>query len=232
MTKKLELLGMKFRRLTVLRESGFSKHGKVLWDCRCDCGEMVQVKGVNLLRGVSKSCGCLGPEQSATHRMTNTREYWIWSQMVQRCTNQKNKAFKNYGARGITVHNSWLKFENFIKDMGKKPAPQDSIERTDNDKGYSPDNCKWASRTVQNRNTRIRRDNTSGEKGISFHKRIKKFSVTIAIKGKKKHIGYFDDFEEAKKARAESEIKYWDKPACVDMADHVIRFEEKGIEVE
>ena len=86
--------------------------------------------------------------------MARTPEYAIWAGIIQRCTNEKTIGWENYGGRGISVCDRWLSFENFIEDMGMRPTPDHSIDRKDNDRGYSKDNCRWATETEQKRNTR------------------------------------------------------------------------------
>jgi len=88
------------------------------------------------------------------HGLTGTPEYHIWEGMKQRCTNPKSPEYCNYGERGILLCDRWHSFSNFIADMGFRPDPSLSIERLDNNKGYEPGNCVWASLTVQNRNRR------------------------------------------------------------------------------
>lgn len=83
---------------------------------------------------------------------STSREYRVWWDMIQRCTNPKNRRYFRYGGRGITVDPSWMKFEQFFLDMGERPSPDHSIERMDNDSGYSASNCKWATRREQVRN--------------------------------------------------------------------------------
>jgi hypothetical protein len=117
----------------------------------------------NFMRGTPRSCGCrtgaIISEAKTTHGCAGhgaarRPEYRTWSQIIQRCGNKNNPAYKNYGGRGITVCKRWRKFENFFSDMGPRPSVQHSIDRTDNNKGYTPSNCRWATRKEQTRNTR------------------------------------------------------------------------------
>jgi hypothetical protein len=87
--------------------------------------------------------------------MTKRRDrlYWIWSAMLDRCRNSKNTAYANYGGRGIAVCERWVRFENFKSDMGDRPEGK-SLDRINNDLGYSPENCRWVSRQEQNSNRR------------------------------------------------------------------------------
>jgi len=89
----------------------------------------------------------------ATHGMSDTAVYTIWNSMIQRCYSDKQVSYPNYGGRGITVCDRWLKFENFFEDMGHVPKGM-SIEREDTNGNYEPDNCKWLLRSLQNRNRR------------------------------------------------------------------------------
>lgn len=86
------------------------------------------------------------------HGASKTKAYRSWDAMTQRCTNQKHKAFHRYGGRGIVICERWLNFANFLEDMGQPPSENHSLEREDNDLGYSPDNCKWATKTEQQNN--------------------------------------------------------------------------------
>lgn len=87
------------------------------------------------------------------HGKYNTKTYQCWADMKGRCANQNNRSYVNYGGRGITVCERWLSFTNFLSDMGERPEGL-SLERMDNDAGYSPENCKWATRSEQNKNKR------------------------------------------------------------------------------
>jgi hypothetical protein len=162
--KLIDLTGRKFGRWTVLgRANHNDAHNKPLWVCRCDCGVERLVTGGNLRSGISQSCGCLKSERTrAVHfkhghsRAQNgkrPRVYTTWLGMLQRCLNPRNPGFHNYGGRGIIVCKRWHKFENFYADMGDPPDGL-TLDRKDNDKGYSPQNCKWSTRLEQVHNRR------------------------------------------------------------------------------
>lgn len=153
-------IGEKFGRLTVLGavHRGQGRAGRYEWICRCDCGKMRIVKQHALKSGHTQSCGCYNQERVSQthrrHRRSYTTAYVNWANMLQRCGNPKHPSYSRYGGRGITVCDRWKTFENFYADMGERPSPNHSIDRKDNDKGYSPGNCRWATRTEQLLNTR------------------------------------------------------------------------------
>ena len=159
--KLIDLTGQHFGRLEVLRKHGLDGRNTT-WECRCSCGgpkaQSVVVQTYNLRQGKTVSCGCVRKENSrvasTTHGKTRSRVYRIWVSMVQRCTNPKADAYENYGGRGISVCNAWLQFENFYTDMGDPPTSSHTLERQDNDAGYSKANCTWATRVEQSNNKR------------------------------------------------------------------------------
>jgi hypothetical protein len=164
---KLNLVGERFNRLLV-ESFGPAKTypcgtSHTTFICQCDCGAKVTVLGISLKSGNTKSCGCLAIEslvkRSKRHGMTGSRTYRIWQAMLNRCRNKNLYQFKDWGGRGISVCERWLKYENFLNDMGEA-APGSSIDRIDNDGNYEPKNCRWATVQQQNRNKKSNRNLT------------------------------------------------------------------------
>lgn len=155
-----DLTGMIFGRLTVNSFAGRNKEGRIMWSCTCSCGTTgVIASGKNLKNGGTQSCGCLQREirrsSCVAHGGRRTPEYGIWCGIITRCTNTGRNESRNYVARGIGICERWRNsFTAFLEDMGPRPSPKHSVERIDNDREYCPDNCKWATRDVQSRNTR------------------------------------------------------------------------------
>ncbi len=154
-------IGFRYSRLVVIGYAGQTVGKKSRWLCRCDCGSEKIVSGANLQRGSVLSCGCFGREAARlrlfTHGQTNSLEYKSWCGMKDRCTNSNSKDYPRYGGRGIKVCKRWLKFENFLADMGRKPTPKHSIEMVGNFGNYEPGNCKWATAAEQSNNRRSSR---------------------------------------------------------------------------
>lgn len=150
-----DLTGQIFERLTVVSRAN-TRGAKPRWRCICACGIEKIVAAPNLKNGNVSSCGCWRVESKTVHGMTGTKTYYIWAAMVQRCTNPNNKDFIDYGGRGITVCPRWTRFANFYADMGECP-PNYSLDRSDNNKGYSLENCTWVLHKEQMNNTRQNR---------------------------------------------------------------------------
>jgi len=157
------LLGRNFGYLVVIEFAYFNKWRNACWKCECRCGKIIFVRSGGLCSGHTKSCGCLRQETTRKrsykhgHRIGGavSAEYHSWHSMKQRCENENREKYRRYGARGISVCRRWRNsFENFLKDMGKRPGSGYSLDRIDNNGNYEPGNCRWATAKQQARNKR------------------------------------------------------------------------------
>lgn len=159
--EKNDITGKTFGRLTVLGLDHITDRGRTYWLCECGCENKthVVVRRDGLISGNTLSCGCLHSEELTNrltkHGMSQSRIYKTWVGVQQRCNNERNPRFDDYGGRGITLCDEWSTFENF-RDWALNNGYSDelSIDRIENDKGYSPDNCRWADSVTQQNNTR------------------------------------------------------------------------------
>ena len=174
-----------------------SRYG--LYRCFCGVEFKTQISRVKI-KG-TQSCGCLVGGKSTINGLSRHRLYNIWQHMINRCNNVNADNYKYYGAVGVVVCDEWLFLENFIRDMDSSFIKGLTLDRINNNEGYSKDNCRWVSQSIQMRNTRrLITTNTSGYRGVSFHKRIQKFTSRICVNSKQIHLGYFKDPIEAAKA--------------------------------
>ena len=168
-----------------------------LYECQY-CGNQWEVITTRVNNGQSKSCGCQKGSKPK-HGLKSNRFYDTWYGMRGRCTNPKDRGYKNYGGRGITVCEEWLDVVNFVA-WAEKTHPNIeglSLDRIDNDKGYSPENCTWSDKTTQAINQRMKSNNTSGQNGIRFYLPTNKWVARITVNKVLKHIGYYETLEEA-----------------------------------
>ncbi len=158
------LTGMRFGRLTVEGFAGRIRDPKGLpikcWSCRCDCGKPIVVRN-GALRGNTRSCGCWKHEIMLTLYRTHGHAgkgknasgiYQSWRGMKGRCLDPNNGAYKWYGGRGITIHQDWMVFENFLRDLGPAWSPGMTLDRKDVNLGYHPGNVRWVPQSMQGRN--------------------------------------------------------------------------------
>ena len=150
--------GNRYGELTVIEPVPDGSR-RMKWRCRCDCGNVVVVLGIQLRSGNNKSCGCrkFGRGHGEAYGKDRTAEYQCWQDMFQRCYNPRSTGFHNYGGRGITVCDRWRSYEHFLADMGRRPSGKHSIDRRDNDGNYEPGNCRWAVKVEQDNNRRTNR---------------------------------------------------------------------------
>lgn len=149
------LTHQRFFFLVAIEPTGFGDASGHIWKCRCDCGNTINVSAGDLTRRRKQHCGCR--PRGLTHGASRTKLYRRWMSMIVRCRDENHPSYFRYGGRGITVSDAWLTFEGFYADMGEPPTPAYTIERVDNNKGYSKDNCIWATRATQSRNLRNNR---------------------------------------------------------------------------
>ena len=209
-----DLTGMKFGRLTVMKKMPNNGNNKVVWLCKCDCGNETVVIGSRLYTGKTKSCGCLTREKtierSTRHGYVHSKLYNTRLRMIRRCTNPKDKDYSYYGGRGIKVCSEWLDKEKGVVvfcEWAKANGYKESLtlDRIDVNGDYSPNNCRWVTMTVQGNNRRAR-SNKTGFPGV-FLLTSGHYQAVITINGKRTSLGVYDTAEEAGEAYKQAKRK-------------------------
>lgn len=205
--KLINRAGQVFGRLTVIEQAGRNHLQKVLWRCRCECGQEVCVPSGSLVTGNTTSCGCLLKEKITKHGGTGKGSYNTWRSMIRRCTNPSDKDYHRYGGNGIQVCDRWMDYKTFAVDMGE-PNGDETLDRIDVYGHYEPNNCRWAGAQTQNRNVRVRANSQTGYVGVSMVG--KKFMAKVTVNKKAYYSKLFLTLEEAVAARKELERKHWE----------------------
>lgn len=156
-----DIAGQRFGLLTAIEPVEY-RNLQWYWRCQCDCGGTKVASGIQLRKGLTRSCGCLIAARAAANTRhghssggASTPEYRTWVSMRSRCRNPNTTHFSFYGGRGIRVCPEWdASFEAFLRDVGPRPSDDHSLDRIDNDRGYEPGNVRWAPSAIQNRNKR------------------------------------------------------------------------------
>lgn len=216
---------LKLNEGELVRDSGLEfvseaeSTGKRRVNVKCVCGKVFEIFLDSLTKkSPTKSCGCLTSkilkEQKTKHGDCRTEMYQRWCGMKSRCYNKNDKRYSDWGGRGIQVCDEWVSdykaFELWARSNGGVDGKKLQIDRIDNNKGYSPDNCRFIPCQINSRNRRVRKDNKLGITGIVFDKRDGRYCSYINTDNKEKLVlGYFSDFFEACCARKSAENRFW-----------------------
>lgn len=214
MPKPIQLKGQRFGKLVVLSDPILKNKWnsrKSFYICQCDCGNQTEVMGDYLKKGDTKSCGCLQGEKHGQSASNTTKEYRCWCSIKTRCFNSNYHQAKDYSEKGITMCEEWRNsFTAFYNYVGDAPGKDYSIDRIDNNGNYEPGNVRWVKDEtgIQNINQGMLSNNTSGVKGVYWHKSREKWMALITVSKRRIYLGSFKDKEDAIKARKNAELKY------------------------
>lgn len=192
--------------LGILYPSETSKYKKRYGMYKCKCGNIFKTQSAKVASGHTKSCGCLQKEKAAeaqrTHGGCGTRLYGIWKSMRSRTKCKTGTDYITYKARGIKICEQWADYSIFREwALGNGYEEHLTIDREDNNKDYSPENCRWTTMEIQAQNTReLRSNNTSGYRVVSWHKETGKWCASIGVSNKQVYLGVYVTKEEANSA--------------------------------
>lgn len=181
------------------------------WFCICDCGNEKYAITSHLKNGNIKSCGCLLESTKTLNSLSSSKEFSSWYAMHQRCYGSMDEVYVESGRKVCDRwHGNPQGFFNFLEDMGHRPEGT-TLERIDNNQGYTPENCKWETLGRQAFNRNKFKNNTTGKTGVYYRRDSCKWFAKISVKGRIISLGCFDTFEGAVKAREQAEIQYYDR---------------------
>lgn len=204
MPKRVDRVGHRYGKLTVLSWAGRNALKKVLWKCVCDCGGETVVVAGDLVTGNTQSCGCVVP--NLKHGGSGKGSYNTWRAMMRRCYKPQDKDYKRYGAVGVVVCERWHSYALFAADMGE-PVGAQTLDREDPYGDYTPGNCRWADLPTQARNVRVPKASKTGVTGVLFHNN--RYYAAITVQKKKFYSKCVTTLEEASQARKELERLHW-----------------------
>lgn len=186
--KVKDITGQTFNWLTI-ESLAYIKNSYSYWNCLCKCGVIKVIRGDGIKSGAVKSCGCYNRTNPSriTHGLCKTKTplYSVWNGMVQRCTNSNSPVYKWYGARGIRICSRWLIFKNFYYDMIAGYDKGLELDRIDNNGNYEPSNCRWVTRSANQKNTRSRATKQSDVDRVKYVKTFNKWMYTCTFKTQK-----------------------------------------------
>lgn len=224
-----DITGQRFGRLIVIQRSERKSCREWLWECVCDCGNVIETAGSRLRNATSRSCGCLQKEwasnfakhliaENITHGLSSTPEYAAYANAKDRCINSNNQSWKDYGGRGIEFR--FASFEQFIAHIGRKPSSDFSLDRIDNDSHYMIGNVQWSTESQQKWNRRIPKRRQSGFSSVSGLKGVtpkgRQWQVAICFDGELKYLGSFNSKIEAARKYDATVIEHFGPAACTN----------------